>query len=659
MIDFKAYGGPLWVRLAIACATALPIGALIGLVVTAGATARLDRPTPAPVVYTLSFPDLSRGWMHVEVEFPRVMETLQLRMSRSSPGRYALHEFAKNVRDLVAFDGQGRQISVNQRAPHMWDIRSASDRVRVRYRVSGERLDGTHLAIDATHAHVNIPAALIWAEGRELDPVRVRIEPPAALGWRVATQLFPTADPFVFTAPNLSYLVDSPIEVSSHVRRAFVADPPPDAPAAPRPTIVLALHHAGSDADAERYLDGVRRTVREQASIFGEYPRYEQQTFTFIADYLPSAAADGMEHRDSAVLTDARSIARDHVRLLSLAAHEFFHGWNVERIRPRSLEPFNLLDANASGELWLAEGFTDYYEALTMARSGLGSLEDVQADLGDAVSQVMTSPAMAYLSAVEMSRLAPLRDGAMSSDRRNWNTVVSHYTYGAALALGFDFTLRDRSANARSLDDFMRAMWIRHGRPSSSRIGFVDAPYTLDDVRDRLAEVSGDPAMASELMDRFVLGRETMDYARLVARAGLRLRPKSSTRASLGAISVHDADGRVRLASPPPSGSPAALAGLSQGDAILAIGPRSIARVVELAQALAAHRPGDRVTLQFERRSGARPSQRSVRLVGEPGFELLTVEAAGGVLSPREQAFRQAWLSPKFTTRVSRAASRE
>jgi predicted metalloprotease with PDZ domain len=596
--------------------------------------------------------------MDVEVEFPRVTGALHLRMSRSSPGRYALHEFAKNLYGLTAVGADGQPLALAQTAPHAWTISTNEDRVRVRYRVFGDRLDGTYLAIDTTHAHINVPAALVWAEGRELEPVSVRVQPPDAGAWRVATQLFATADRFVFTAPNLAYLADSPIEVSAHTQRSFVADLPGEAAGSIPPTIVLALHHTGSEADADVHADGLRRVVREQAAIFGEYPAYEQGTYTFIADYLPWAIADGMEHRNSAVLTGAETIAGANVRLLALAAHEFFHGWNVERIRPRSLEPFNLLDLNPSGELWLAEGFTNYYEALTMARAGFRPLDESLAELADPISRVMTSPAAVYRSAEEISHLASLEDGAAPRDRTVWDTrVLSHYTHGAALALGFDLTLREATGNERSLDDFMRSMWIRHGRSAHMRIGFVAAPYTLDDVRDRLADVSRNRALADVLIDRFVRGREVMDYPRLLGLAGLRLRPSAPSRASLGAISVDFADGRVRLSSPPPPGSPAARAGLAQDDALLRLGDQRVDNIGALTRALLAHRPGDRVVIEYEPRSGGAARSAAVELVPEPGYELVAIESAGGALRPRQEAFRRAWLGSKFVPAAERIPS--
>ena len=131
----------------------------------------------SPVSYNLSFPQRAHRLMNVEVTFPDVPAgVLQLRMSRSSPGRYAIHEFAKNVFDVVVTDGAGQRLSATRPNPHQWDVRQAGGVVRVSYRVFGDRVDGTYLAIDSTHAHINMPAAIMWARGLADRPVQVRFE---------------------------------------------------------------------------------------------------------------------------------------------------------------------------------------------------------------------------------------------------------------------------------------------------------------------------------------------------------------------------------------------------------------------------------------------------------------------------------------------------
>ena len=616
---------------------------LIGLLTTRTPTLASADPT---VQYRLSFPEPQHRWMQVEVVFPDVPPgPLQVRMSRTSPGRYALHEFSKNVYDVVVTDGAGRAITASRPNLHQWDVAGHDGVVRVRYRVYGDRIDGTYLSVDATHAHINMPAALMWARGFDRRPARLTFERPAGTTWNVATQLFPTDNVLIFTAPNLQYLLDSPSEFGPGVLETFAA-PMAAGDTRPAPTIRVALHHAGTPADVPAYVDGVRRIVEQARRVFGEYPAFENNTYTFLADYLPWASGDGMEHRNSTVITSRGALADSRLDLLGTVSHEFIHAWNVERIRPRTLEPFNFEDANVSGELWLAEGVTSYYDDLLMARAGLIDLPALLSDLTAVVSFVSLSPATRFRSAEDMSRMAPFVDAASWTDRTNWpNTFISYYVYGAALGVGLDFAIREKTGNARSLDDVMRALWVAHGKVGGKVVGYVDAPYTAADVERAIAGVSGDPAFAAGLMRRFVQGHEVMDYKQLVTQAGLTLRSRFPARASLGVLQVDQSAGNLRVSGPTHIGSAAYRAGIDIDDVIKAVGADSVGTTEQLDAALKKYKPGDRVTVTFVQRG--QPVKAEVVLDQAPHFDIVTVESAGGTLTDAQKAFRGSWLAGK------------
>src|SRR5512143_3434144 len=167
----------------------------------------------APVRYHVSFPEPQHRWMQVEATFPDVAAaTLELRMSRSSPGRYSLHDFAKNVYDVHVFGADGRELEATRPDPYGWNVTGHRGSVTVKYKVYGDRVDGTYLAVDSTHAHINMPAAMMWAHGFDDRPITLTFEPPVHANWQVATQLHPGASLFEFTAPNLQYFMDSPVE---------------------------------------------------------------------------------------------------------------------------------------------------------------------------------------------------------------------------------------------------------------------------------------------------------------------------------------------------------------------------------------------------------------------------------------------------------------
>ncbi|HEY6361131.1 MAG TPA: PDZ domain-containing protein [Vicinamibacterales bacterium] len=593
-----------------------------------------------PVQYRLSFPQPEHRWMQVEIAFTGVPAgVLQLRMSRSSPGRYALHEFAKNVYNVRVTDAAGMPLTVTRPSLHQWDVAGHAGNVRVTYDVFGDRVDGTYLGIDSTHAHINMPAALMWARGLELRSATVRFEPPAGASWRVATQLFPGPDAFTFTAPNLQYLMDSPSEFSGFSLRTFRV---PGAPG--NPLFRFAAHHQGTDADLDSFAGDVQKVVTEARHVFGEYPAFEGNTYTFIADYLPWANGDAMEHRNSTSLSSPSTIRTNRLGLLGSISHEFFHVWNVERIRPRSLEPFNFEDANVSGELWLAEGFTSYYEALVLRRAGLMSLADYLDNAAGTINTVTLQPGRRIRTAEEMSRFAPFFDAATSIDRSNFDsTFISYYTWGAAIGLALDLALRDRSDGRITLDHFMRALWLKHGKPGGRLPGYVDHPYTMADATNTLADVAGDRAFADDFFTRYIQGHEVSDYSRLLARAGLILRPRFQGAGYAGELRLQDARGMVRVTDHVPLGSPAYAAGLERDDMIVAIGGVAAASASEVERVIRTRRPGDTVPIVFERR-GQRVTG-NLRLIADPTQELVPAEQAGQSLTPAQRRFRDEWLS--------------
>jgi predicted metalloprotease with PDZ domain len=599
----------------------------------------------APVAYRLSFPQPEHRWMQVEVTFNDVPEgVLQVRMSRSSPGRYAIHEFAKNVYNVTVTDAAGKPLTVAHPNPHQWDVTGHSGTVRVTYHVFGDRVDGTYLAVDSTHAHINMPAALMWARGFELRGATVRFEPPARSSWKVATQLLPGPDPFTFTAPNLQYLMDSPSEFSGFSLRTFqIANAPGNA------AFRVAVHHQGNDVELDAFARDVQKIVAEARHVFGEYAAFEGNTYTFIGDYLPWAGGDAMEHRNSTFLSSPTSIRNNRIGLLGSVAHEFFHSWNVERIRPRSLEPFNFEDANMSDELWLAEGFTNYYEWLLMIRAGLVDLGGYAENAAGTINTVTLSPGRLIRSAVEMSQFASFVDAATSIDRTNFdNTFISYYTWGEAIGLALDLSLRDKTDGKVTLDQFMRALWQKHGKPGGRLPGYVDNPYTLADARSTLAEVAGDRAFAEDFFARYIEGHQVADYTRLLARAGLALRPRSPGQGYAGDLRLQDGGGTVRVAAPVPFGSPAYAAGVERDDLILSIGGAPASSVAEVERVIRTRRPGDSIPLILERRGQQVTS--TLRLVADPTADLVPAEQVGQPLTPAQRRFRDAWLGSAART---------
>ena len=592
------------------------------------------------VRYAVAFPNAVHHEARIVADFPALgRDTLEVWMSRSSPGRYALHEFAKNVYDVSATDGAGRALPVVRTDPYRWLVVSRGRSVRFSYTLFGDRADGTYAQVDAGHAHLNMPAAFAWARGLERHPISVRFTTPPGSGWTVATQLLATADPGTWTAPDLAYFMDSPTELSGFAERRWTVT----GPAGRVDTIRIALHHLGTDAELDRFAAAAQRVVAEQVAIYGETARYDHGIYTFLADYLPWASGDGMEHRNSTVLSSAGSLARDSANLLRTLSHEFFHSWSMERIRSAEIEPFDFTRTDPSHALWFGEGFTQYYDQLTIRRAGLLSDSAYAAAVAGIVNAVALAPGRRFQSPMDMSLLAPFADAATSIDPTNQpNTFLSYYTWGAAIGLGLDLELRGRFED-RSLDGFMRLMWERFGRPTRRYV--VRRTYTVDDLERTLGEYAGDAAFAREFFRRFIRGREVPDYAALLARAGFRIRPAHPGAAYAGPLTVKADSAGLIVSTATLAGTPVYVAGLERGDVIVAADGRTLASQSDWDELVDARAPGD--TLPVLIRQRGRQVRTGVRLVADPRIEVVPAELAGEAPTEAQRAFRAGWLGGK------------
>jgi predicted metalloprotease with PDZ domain len=580
------------------------------------------------IVYDIAFPNAVHHEAEVTMTLTRVPAgPLELRMSRSSPGRYALHEFAKNVYNVTAVDANGRALTITRPNEHQWDVSGHRGTVKVRYTLFGDHADGTYSGIDNTHAHLNMPATFMFARRLQNRPIRVRFHLPHP-DWKIATQLRTTSDATAFTAPHLQYFFDSPTEISAHRVSQWRVD---------ERRFRLALHHNGTDAIADSFANAVKQVVLEQRAIYGELPRFDYGTYTFIADYLPWVFGDGMEHRNSTILASQASLATNWNGLLGTASHEFFHAWNVERIRPKSLEPFDFERANMSDALWFAEGFTSYYGPLAIKRAGLTPLDAYARAIGFNVNTVLTAPGRNFFSAAEMAMQAPFVDAAASIDAQNRNnTFISYYTYGAALGLGLDLALRTEKQT--TLDDFMRAMWRKYGK--------TEVPYTLNGWRVTLGEVARDTAWGNRFYRQHVIGKSPVDFKTLLGRAGLLLRPRAADVASLGAVGFDGSDTtRVVISSQAIIGSPIYAAGLDQGDVIVSFDGQPVRKGSQVMDLVKTKKPGDRVQVDVEQR-GERKTV-TVVLAESDQLEIVTYEAAGMTVTPEMTRLREEWLGSK------------
>ncbi|NQE62603.1 M61 family metallopeptidase [Caulobacter sp. RHG1] len=583
----------------------------------------------APVSYEVSFDNAQHHEAKIVATYRDAPAgPLHVRMSRSSPGRYAIHEFAKNVYQVSAVDGAGKPLKVERTEPYGWSIDGHDGTVTVTYTLYADRGDGTYSQVDATHAHLNMPATFLWAEGYDDKPIRVSFK-RADPTWKIATQLpSVTGQADAFWAPNKQYFFDSPTEISAFALREWkVSDGGRDY------TFRLALHHPGTDADVDVFTEKLKAIVPEHIKVFGELPKFDHGTYTFIADYMPQITGDGMEHRNSTFISQPRSLFRANFAQLGTASHELFHAWNVERLRPAELEPFDFTKANPTPSLWLAEGFTQYYGPLLIRRAGQSTTDEYLAALSVTLNGVINGPGRLYGSPQEMSLRAPFVDAAAALDPVNGNIFTSYYPYGAVIGLALDMQLRGRS-KPLTLDDYMKQLWRTHGAP--------EKPYKPADLQAALAQTTGDAGFAGSFFKASIEGAALPDFAPLLEQAGLKLRQKSPKKAWLGAAKVRVSGSDVILDQAPVPNSALYAAGVETGDRILSIGRFEFANEADWTDALDRLKPGEATTVKYLQRGQLREAP--LKVAADPTLEVVRFEKADLKPSKAQLAFRAAWL---------------
>lgn len=605
-------------------------------------------PNPAdakPIFYTISFPNA----VHHEAEFMITLPSspsgpLKFRMSRSSAGRYATAEFGKNVYNVKATTISGEPLEVKQVEGDVYQIDEHPDALKITYTLFGNWTDGTYASIDPSHAHLNTPAAFMWIVGQDKRPLKFEFDDIEKYGWQVATQL-KHEGANVYSAPNLQYMMDSPIELSAYKKASWEVTNTDGK----KETINMAVHADDDQAVIDNFSKMVQKVVLEEKAVFGELPTYDFGEYTFLDDSYPTNSGDGMEHRNStSIVHPVDKIAGNETRLLSTYAHEYFHSWNVKRIRPKSLEPFNFEHADMSSELWFAEGFTQYYGEMLLVRAGFHNVDDYGKTMSGLINSVVNAPSALKYPQTWMSRHAVYADAGVSIDPNNdLNIFTSYYFYGGATALALDLKLR--SEFHITLDDYMRAVWLS--------VGKVMKPYTIPDLEKVLANVTKNPKFAADFFRNYIYGVEKADYAALLDKAGLILRKSQAGKAWAGPIyaagqgrnragqaRVQEGDG-LALSYGTLQGTPVYKAGLDVGDIILKVDGKDIKSSADFTAAYADKKPGDNITVDYKNRTGAH--QTTVTLEENPYLEVVTYEKADKTPTKEQLDFRNNWLSSK------------
>ncbi|WP_037361497.1 M61 family metallopeptidase [Asinibacterium sp. OR53] len=581
--------------------------------------------------YQVSFPNAVHHEAHIELTASHIPSgPAVFRMSRSSPGRYATHEFGKNVYDVTARDRNGKNLTVKRIDGDVYEVPQHDGAVTIAYTLYANYADGTYAGIDPESIHLNMPACFMWMKGQDNAPISISFDIPKENKGVIATQLFPADVPNNFTAPGLQYFMDCPTKIGDlHFREWKVTNTNGKIY-----TIRVALEANATEQQIDELTEKTKKITAEAKEVFGEYAPYDHGTYTFIISANPYVFGDGMEHRNSTMITQTMGSFNPNW-LTGVISHEYFHNWNVERIRPKTLEPFNFEKSNMSNELWCAEGFTQYYGELILARTGLRDPKTYLATLAAFVNAKQNTPGARYYSPIQASNHAVFVDAGVSIDRTNYpNMFTTYYYYGAAIALALDLEMQPNYH--KTIDAFMQAMWKRFGK--------TEIPYTIATMQETLASVT-DATFAASFFDKYIRGHESIDYATLLAKAGYELKNASEGKATLGVSAQPDGQGRLVITRNTTKGTAAYEAGLDINDELLSFDGTTVKTMTDINDFLQQKKPGDMITVRYKHRDKEKTV--SVTLKEQALPTLIPIEEKGQTVTESMQQIRDSWFKTR------------
>jgi predicted metalloprotease with PDZ domain len=589
------------------------------------ATVAVEAPAVAPFTpsggealrYTLSFPEAGAHMIDVSAELPTAgAAELTLFMPVWTPGSYLVREYSRHVEGVQATGPDGAPLKVTKISKNRWVVSAQGlDAVQVRYRVYARELGVQTNFVDPELAVLNGAPTFLSVVGRGDTPHTVKLEKPAAwASCETGLDAHPDGQPCHFTAASYDELVDSPILLGNPTVLPF------EVMGVPHRLVI-----AGDQGlwDMERAAKDVQRVVEEQAGFWGGLP-YDHFVFLTVAD----EGSGGLEHLDSTLLLTSRWRGADDEEwkdFLGLVSHELFHAWNVKRLRPVGLGPFDYEQEAYTESLWVAEGLTAYYDDLLLVRAGLITEDDYLNRLSRAINASMTPPGRKVRSVALSSFDAWIRH--YRADEHSTNSAVNYYSKGTAVGFVLDMEIRRATGGARSLDDMMRLLWARH---------HAGLGYTPADVRAAASEVAGEDL--GPLFDQIVDGTAELPLERALDWAGLKL-PKADDEAEawLG-INTNESGGRLTISTIVRDG-PAWTYGLSVGDELLALdGLRASADV--LNRVMKGKEPGEALTVVLARRGVVKTIE--LTLAPRP-FDAWTLSIDRGAVGPAVN-HREAWL---------------
>ena len=580
-------------------------------------TPAIASPAGPPVTYVLDLRAPASHLVRVTMTVPQAAPRTEIQFPAWN-ALYQIRDFVRNVQELeTRCDAQPRELTrVDLQTWRSGEETCAS--LEVRYAVYANEESVFSSVLNEQHSFMNFALLLFYLPRERQRAARVKFLLPE--NWKLAILLEEGPAPGEFSAANYDVLADSPAEAGEFQDYRYQQS---------GATYRVVVHADPRDYSAERLLASLQKITAAETALMRDVP-FSQYTFIL---HFPRQGGGGMEHRNgTAISMSAAELSSNWGALEAVLAHEFFHLWNVKRIRPQNLEPVDYVHGNDTRDLWFCEGVTSAYAELALVRAGLITRETFYGRLAEEIRRLQERPARHYQSVEQAGREAWLEK---YPDFLRPERSISYYNKGALLAFLLDLGIRHASNNACSLDDAMRRLnddFARRGRF-----------FTQGDF---LGVISGmAPAFTTlhQFVADYITGTRELDYETYLGYAGLRLATAATDQLGLGFLAVQSFDGPIQVEAVDP-GSGAERAGLQRGDILLEMDGRSL-HAPPLDQ-LAGIKPGRKV--HFRVRRGRREFPLEFPLEAKRRISYRVEEVSDA--SPEQRRIRQGWLEGTTTT---------
>ncbi|ARV62829.1 peptidase M61 [Nostocales cyanobacterium HT-58-2] len=515
---------------------------------TAPRTHTYTKQTAPTIHYRVAMPKPETHLFEVTLRLAGYLSpVLDLKLPVWTPGSYLVREYARHLQDFAAF-GDDKPLNWQKISKNHWQVETGNaSQVTISYRIFANELSVRTNHLDSTHGYFNGAALFFRIPGWEEQPIQITVVPPYPQ-WQVTTALPPVPKKAnTFCASDFDILVDNPFEIGLHQLHHFdVLGKPHE----------LAIWGKGN-YQVQQIIADFKKIIEVEAQMFGGLP-YERYVFLL---HLFAQAYGGLEHKNCCSLIYQRFGFRDrekYERFIQLVAHEFFHLWNVKRIRPKAFEVFDYDQENYTPSLWFCEGTTSYYDLLIPLRAGIYDAKSFLNYMSKEITRYETTPGRKVQPLSESSFDAWIK--LYRQDANSSNSQMSYYLKGEMVSFLLDLLIRSRHRNQQSLDDVIRKMWHQFGK---NEIGYT--PAQLQEVIELITGID-----LTDFFKRYIDGIEDLPFNEYLEPFGLQLVPEKEEEEPYLGIRVNTENGKeiIKFVA---AGSPAQLAGIDPGDELLAI----------------------------------------------------------------------------------------